>query len=59
MSKPTFDELYTKALAYQKNGDVQGMTALLNRAYAAGLPTDELSMLSALAEGALQFQARS
>jgi hypothetical protein len=56
MAKTTFVEAYEKALRLQAAGDFNGISELIQQAYRSGLPQDELQILSALAEGAFQFQ---
>ena len=59
MSKPDFAKLYKEALAFQKSGDFKGISELIQNAYRAGLPEDELRILGALAECAFQFMKPS
>lgn len=59
MAKPDFATAYNKALAFQAAGDLAGISQLIQSMHRAGLPTDELRILSLLAEGAVQFQKPS
>lgn len=55
MPESVFSSLYKRAIECSKNGDGAGLVAVIQEARRKGLNPADISILSTLGEGALQF----